>query len=141
MDMDKFHAIVDALIALNMDARNRFSTCCDFSREEWAKTFCTVTCNIGRMTGNSEFIKRRARPGDMVVVIDGNVRDHLFNGINCEVATARQINKGDVWPRFKTIYVDEPAYVFRILDLKRFYSLLADGSQEQTFVMLGTSIK
>lgn len=135
--MDEFHSTVDRLIALNKAARQRFSSNRhEYSNPQWLQHFCTVSANIGRMTGKSEFIRRRVGPDDLILAGSREYLDHLYRGLECAKETPRTAGKISRDKVFKTIYVDEPFFVFKEIPVHQLYSLVARDT-EQTIVLLG----
>lgn len=141
--MNKFHAAINSLIRINKDIRKgRADIKEELPIEQWAENFCTVHCNIGRMVGKSEYIKSRAKSGDLVVVYNKDIREFIVspNGIDCDVVTAAFLdNNKDSYLRakiYKNIFVDEPELVFSKIKKKKFYKKLA-SNLNQTFIFLG----
>lgn len=133
----QFHSLLDDLIVLNLLNRSRVVGCKEIlSPTSWAREFCTISCDIGRRTGKSEYIKTRANKGDLLVVATPQVRHCVFPTMLCTIATPELV-KNLQQTKFNTIFVDEPSLVFRLLERETLYKYLAhDG--EQTFIMLGS---
>lgn len=136
MNFDQYHEMIDELIYLNLAHRAEFAEYKPMVPPAvWAREFCTVRCNIGRRTGKSEYIKARAREGDLIIAPNLQMRRHLFPNMVCDVETPSTLN-GKKFKRFDTVFVDEPSLVFLVMSPSDLFALLAhDG--EQTFVMLG----
>lgn len=136
-----FHPLLDALVALNKVHRGEFSkesAKAFYSADYYARNFCTVVCDIGRMSGKTEYIKRRADKDSLVIVHSVEAAVHLYGRRTpYTLCSARQLERVASAKKFKTIYVDEPALTLRSVGMDRLYRLLADASCEQTFVLLG----
>lgn len=137
-----FGGLVDSLVHLSWERRHALPRTIreDLPPAIYAREYCSVACDIGRQTGKSEYIRRNAGKGCLVVV--GTVAEKKpFSGkdVPFDVSTAHDImdNKEITIPAYKTIFVDEPARVFGIVPIAVFYKLLALPETEQTFVLLG----
>lgn len=136
MNFDQYHKAIDELISLNLANRTKLAEYIPMmSPAEWALEFCTVRCDIGRRTGKSEYIKARAKDGDLIIVQNFKTKLHLFSKVPCDVETPKTL-RGNKLKRFGTVFVDEPSLVFRVMSPNDLFTLLAHDS-EQTFVMLG----
>ena len=141
MNFEKFHDALDTLIALNHEARAEHAQVLDmYSPPQWAKEFCVVACDIGRRTGKSEYIRRRAKAGDLVVTMNLAARTAMFRDVKCEVLTAQQLERETKARKFNTIFVDEPAVILDAAGRDKFFGLFVLNG-EQTFVMLGANAK
>ena len=140
MIFDRFHDALDTLVALNAEHRALIPAQVKdtFSLSAFAREFCTISCDIGCQTGKTVYIKRRAKEGDLVVVFNKAIRSAMFRDAGCEVITAQQLGNAASLPRFSTIYVDEPKFVFNREVHSKFYDLLAHD-RDQTFVVLGAN--
>lgn len=138
---DRFPRLLDALIELNRTHRHEVAGSGvrqQFGSMAFAAQFCTVTCDIGRGVGKTEYIKSHANEGCLVVVPNDDMAKALY-GRNTPftVCSARQLQGVAAEKRFHTIFVDDPAYVFLAIDRTKFYSWLVVDGMEQTFVLLG----
>lgn len=141
--LDQFPRLLDALVELNQahrhemvkpDARRAYAPA------QYAEWFCTVSCDIGRMAGKTEYIKRHASDGCLVVVPNDAFAAALYGRKTpFTVCSARQVQRIAAKSRFHTVYVDEPGSVFRAIDREKFYHCLAVDGMEQTFVLLGAA--
>jgi hypothetical protein len=137
-----FHHLVDELIVTNKIARAAAKFSPNMPPNAVVREFGTVHCNIGRDAGKTSYIKDRAKAGDLIVVVDRKLRDIQYRSAPCLVVTAGDLSArydqrlraslGD----FATVYIDEPAAVFRKVDRDEVYYQLARSS-DQTFVLLG----
>lgn len=140
-DFTKFHNIIDTLILLNLDARQKYAQVKEkISHRQWVEEHCIVSCDIGRATGKTEYIKRRVKQHDLICTFDTKTRDDLFKQVNCNVLAAQQIKYGVQNKKFNTIFVDEPALVFQEIERNIFFDKLIHNG-EQTFIMLGSTIE
>jgi hypothetical protein len=130
--------LLDRLIALNQSNRQRaFNLWPACLPAEWAMSFATVRCDVGRRSGKSTLIKSRATDRDLIVVANELVRRTSFaDAGGVTVVTPSRVDATGKGKRFRTIYVDEPSLVFRSIPQRHLYSALARDS-EQTFILLG----
>lgn len=135
---DDFHATLDTLLRLNREHRDEAKAwATHLPALDWAEDFCTVTCDIGRRTGKTEWIKRTATEEDLIVVPDLYVAQQWYKGqTRATVVSARTLDREVRGRKFKTVFVDEPRFVFEVIRRDEFYSLLA-VDPDMTFVLLG----
>lgn len=142
-EFDQFPRLLDALIELNQARRHELvlqDARKAHTPAHYAAWFCTVSCDIGRGAGKTEYIKRHATEGSLVVVPNDEMAAALYGRKTpFTVCSARQVQRVAAERHFKTIYVDEPAYVFRAIERVQFYHCLAVDGMEQTFVLLGAA--
>lgn len=136
---DTFHSAIDAMVMANQYFRlARANVQSFYSPVEWATQHATVRSDIGRQTGKSEYIRRRAKPGDLVIAFSLEIRAAKFERMPCTVITAKELAGWSIAPeRFQTIYVDEAALVFGTASAAHMYLALAQG-YDQPFVLLGS---
>lgn len=142
---------MDTLVRLNRQLRDEFVALNPkmmAEQPEWAQEFCTITCNIGRRSGKSEWIRRTATQDDLIVTMDQDIARMSYGPKHvATVLTARTLHRARTgWPflpaglphqrDFRNIFVDEPHFVFEIVDMGEFYRLLATDP-DQTFFFLG----
>jgi hypothetical protein len=134
-DFDEFHSAITQLIALNKRFRP-IEQRLNLSVSNWAEEFCTIKCDIGRQSGKSSYINNVAEEGDLIVVMNQHLKNQLAN-TKCEIMTASGISRSHINGKvYNTIFVDEPGFVFGLVERTKFYDYLAHNG-EQTFVMLG----
>lgn len=134
MEYERFFGAVDELVAINREMRKeRAATGWDVDIEVWVQEFCVVSCDVGRGSGKSEYIRRRAKEGDLVVTFG----EREFRDVPFQVLTGVQVYRVD-GQRFNTIFVDEPGLVFREITRETLFGLLTHD-REQTFIMLGAN--
>lgn len=144
MDYNRYYATLDALVLLNREYRgSRMHLVKDYSLEAWAREHCTISCDIGRRTGKTGYINRRAEPYDLIITPNLETKNRLFHWAIARVLTFTELldlwnNQGEIL-KFNTIFVDEPSGLFSILPLGHFYSLLT-YSHHQTFILLGPQV-
>lgn len=141
--MNAFHNAMDQMIAAHETMRAHWSdvaTSGELTAAMFAATFGTVRCTIGRQSGQTEYMIRRATHEDVIVVLTETFADAVRRlQPRCDV-----IRACDVWKMqqmqakraFRRIWVDEPEYVLKKVGTQQFYTHAANGF-EQTFVMLG----
>ena len=138
--MKEFHKTIKTLIELNRKHRMYYPTdrnILPFSH--YAKEYATVRCDIGRITGKTEFIKLNARFHDLILV--GKERyKRGYRGTSAEVMTIDELIRNREGRRynFNIIYIDEPMMVFVNKSFYEYemYEILAN-SYEHTFIFLG----
>lgn len=132
-NLKKFHVLLDELVEQNRVLRASKLPDASFSSD-----YNTVTCDIGRGAGKSEWIRLRATENDLIVTMDLDTAHASFSKkqTNATVLTAHALCEAK-GRRFNTVFVDEPRYVFKVFDLTEFYTLLA-VDPDVTFVFLGT---
>ncbi len=139
--IDGFHKQLDALIELNHKIRKSLSDDLglNYAPADFAANFCTVRCDIGRMTGKSEYIRNRANSRSLVIAAGENQRMCDFGEVGFDVFTALQIVHGATKKKtpYEMIYIDNPYFVFKRVPAEVIYSLLAVEGEHQTFVLLG----
>jgi hypothetical protein len=138
-DIFKFHAIIDQLVMLNKVNRKRNDHLTDSMPPAYfAREFCTVSCNIGRQTGKTEYVKLHATDQDIVIVSSTLLRE-LHKGAPYRVIAPYEIldmTRGSKFCRYENIYIEEPTYVAKDVKLSDIYrELVVDSGQ--TFILLG----
>jgi hypothetical protein len=135
-----FDEIVSALIDLNKKYREAFK---DYkptlSPIDYAKHYCTVSCDMGRGVGKTKYITSHATKEDLVITFSYKFK-HIMYGANPEydVITIAEIFMIKGKNSYNTIYIDEPALTFRDgYHLEDVYREFVDPTKEQTFVLLG----
>jgi hypothetical protein len=135
---NKFHNLIDDLRILNQQFRKERPDPKEFLDSiRYAIEYCTITIDIGRQTGKSTYIKNNASPDTAVVVMNQKMKD-LFKDCDLDVFTAREVQfKKGVYNKYKTIFVDEPSFVFRTIDKYELYAHFVNNVLDQTFILIG----
>ena len=138
--VENFHKTIDNLVRLNTQNRvvaDRHKRA--LSPNFWAMKFCTVRCDIGRGTGKTEYIKRRATKSDLVIVFNDEACSRIASEISCPIIIANQLERKimRMENRFNTIFIDEPELIFREISQQRLYALLV-YDYYHTFILLGS---
>jgi len=139
MSYDDFHNAVDTLVRLNLENRHKLDEgmCLRLGVVQLAMEFHTVRCDIGRRSGKSEYIKRRAKHSDLIVVAHDSVK-RIYRDAKAEVLSAPEISEDAVAEySLDRVFVDEPFLVSRELLLTHLYSVLARNNSNQVFILLG----
>jgi len=135
---EKFCCAVDLLVEANEQFRERFRD------QKWYDAFgpvtyaaerATVQVNPNRQAGKTEYIKSRAKAGDLIVV---HAREFIHSYVDCgteaEVRMVSELRADE--SRYNKIYIDEPWLVFQNVSRGKFYSSLCKDA-DQTFIFLG----
>lgn len=144
-ESDKFHHCIDELIKINLafreKARPHFEK---ISPQLWLRDFCTVIVDIGRQTGKTEYICRRATKDDLVITYSMVSANKFPDGRIFEVVSAESADfrKTLLANKYKRIFIDEAGLVFRLMsfnDILRHYSdkKLVVDLENTTFILLG----
>lgn len=144
--MCAFQNAMDQLLSAHesiRDARGSIVGTGFISSAQFAATYGTVRCTIGRQTGQTEYIASRANPEDVIVTLTKGFADEVRRlGPRCEVIHASGVQKMQQMQRekpFRRIFVDESEYVLVKVGTSLFYKQAAKG-YAQTFVMLGALV-
>ena len=129
-----FYDVIKILILLNKKRRVLIDKNL-FSFSAYAQEYCTVKCDIGRQIGKSTYIKTYADHKSLVVVWSKRMKQN-FSNRNFDVVCSHDLVAGKKFPEYKTIYVDEPRFVFNNISISKFYDLLSK-SYNQTYIWLG----
>ena len=136
MRIDKvFYPVIKILLILNKKNRQRFPKNI-YRVEDYALEFCTVKCDIGRQTGKSEYIKTHADASSVVIVMNNRMKQNFsIPNRKFELRSPSDL-LNNPQKEFKTIYIDEPTYVFKKISVSKLYSLLSKN-YDQTYIWLG----
>ena len=142
---DVFHDLVDRLVLNSRALRSgnyRDGAFIHMPAEEYAKQCETVVVDAGNGCGKTEYIRRRAQEGDLVVVPTTGVAEKVFGESKADVFSLMQVINGSrkhkIRTDYKNIYVDDASYTLRVGDKKRdMYTVLASPTVSQTFILLG----
>ena len=129
-----FETLVSVAINLNKKRReNLLDIKLMLSNLHYAREYCTVTINLGRMTGKTRYIKRYARKGDVVILHDYRQASHWEDFKTCLVFANGTIV--DRCGKDAIIWVDNASLFSKenLLEITRAYC----SRQDVTFVFLG----
>lgn len=140
MEIEYWRAI-DFLINLNLKQQYTFALQEQYvSKQQWAKEFATVRCDIGRRIGKTSYIKSRANYGDLIIVGKYHLKKEMMHPIpSADVITHADLEMpryrwiGHSIPRYSRIYIDEPGN----LNLDLVYDIFARDTR-QLFIILGS---
>lgn len=139
-------ALVDQAIELNKINRQlnekNFKMISDFFV---FKEFCTIHINVGRASGNTEYIVNNANSSDLVVCHSYNQKNMIIKKMaenqNFSIPefllpprfSSKIMDKG-----YNKIYVDNPRLCFKNLKSPdEFYYIFLGTSKDKTFIFLG----
>ena len=144
---DDYHAAIDALIDVQKrlmdeigyreaDQKNAYS------KAFYAINFCSVTCDIGRQTGKTEYIKKRLKAGKSIVVVKDE--KSATNSRNAGTLGGLVLTVHDVFSRHRhkklkygTVFFDDASLFLNDENFKyRLYDYLAKD-HDTIFVLLG----
>jgi len=135
-----FTQILDDLIVLNKEHRAKYIEASKtMSSPKFAAQFCTVRCFAGRQIGSSTYINEHAKENDLIVVSKYEHKHNYFNNLNnkATILSYSELEQKTAGKIFNNIYVNEPTFLFNVIEDHKFYTLLA-RNPEQTFVLLGS---
>jgi hypothetical protein len=150
----KYQQLIDELFILNKIHRSRVKKEI-FSKQHYAKEFCTIKCDIGRQTGKTTYILNRSTENDLIITHSYSAATRLMGRTQAKVTTIdilmndlidnsnSKITTIDILMNdlidnsnskiYETIYIDEPTMSLKNIDI--YYFLVKN--YEQTFVFLG----
>lgn len=139
MKYTKFHELIDGLIKLNKANRKSLDgETLNISPVFYAIELCTVRCDIGRRTEKTEYIRRNAIKGDLIVTSNQQFKASLFKDMPCDVVTSHDLLVSNGYVDIKTIWIDEPYMIFKnFRSLHDLYEKLVSPKKDQTFVFMG----
>ncbi len=140
--IDRYHEQIDSLIALNQEFRTMINKDIrsQVSSLQYAISYCTVTCDIGRgLSDMEEYIKLRGNQNSLAIINRNIIRTRLKN-YKYPITSAfdiinRNSLKGKQSP--KIIYIDEWPLGPQIINLDDIYMQVINENIEQTFVIFG----
>ncbi len=137
---DAFHKVIDELIELNLLHRKEFEKELRlFSPIEFFREFGTIHCDIGRRTGKTEYIKKRAKKHDLVIVRTYRMTKELYGDIKdkTNISSAEQAIDYSRGKRFERIFIDEPGMMGKEM-IDSFYKYIGHSDyKDQIFILLG----
>lgn len=102
---------------------------------------CTVALNPGRRTGKTRFIRKWAGREDIVIVPDRRFKQNCYASYYGNVLYASQYESWEVrGQRPHTVYVDEPAMVFKEMAQYDLYNRFCHSGHIPLFILLGRCI-
>jgi hypothetical protein len=133
----KYQQLIDELFILNKIHRSRVKKEI-FSKQHYAKEFCTIKCDIGRQTGKTTYILNRSTKNDLIITHSYSAANRLIMERTQAKVTTIDILMNDLIDNsnskiYETIYIDEPTMSLKNIDI--YYFLVKN--YEQTFVFLG----
>jgi hypothetical protein len=133
----KYQQLIDELFILNKIHRSRVKKEI-FSKQHYAKEFCTIKCDIGRQTGKTTYILNRSTKNDLIITHSYSAANRLIMERTQAKVTTIDILMNDLIDNsnskiYETIYIDEPTMSLKNIDI--YYFLVKN--YEQTFVLLG----
>ncbi len=138
---DCFYKLIDNLISLNQKRRRALDPSVKESMTpaQYAISFATVKCDIGRMVGKTEYVKRRAAQGALVVVPTKREAKVVYGDTGCDVLSAKQVRHlaKNKTLTYSMIFIEEPTYTFAAVPVRNLYEILVVEGMDQTFVQLG----
>jgi hypothetical protein len=141
-----FFMAIDNLVALNIGFRQLQDP--DYRRSmhpaQYAFEHCTVQLNIGRHTGKTEYIKRNAVEGALVVVPNEVMRREFLRSIKDSTSKAYVVNASTTehlindlsHRKFNFILIDEPSLLSDEA-ISAIYQFTAKADLDQIYVLLG----
>jgi len=134
-NIEDFYSAIDDLVRINHNNRKQLREGeNNFNPVSWALDFCTVRVDVGRRAGKTSYLLNTARRGDLVV--SGYPLDKDLT--EAAVVTPESLSSVlRTCQEFNTIFIDEPAQVFRQIRKVTLYEMLVVPGKEQTFILLG----
>ena len=109
-----------------------------FSPVQWAREMCSIHCSSGRRIGKTAYITERAEKGDLIITSYMHLCDALKPRTKAEITYAPCLSLlAKDFKEYNTIFIDEPAQVFKQISKEALYKLLVVPGKEQTFILLG----
>lgn len=151
---ETFVNTVDSLVRLNEDMQLELEDVRkSMNPAMWAVEMATVSVSAGRRLGKTTYIKSRARCADLIIVPNTMMKAE-YKGTRATVVTASELGQYgygstkyrglSVARSYNRVYVDEPALVFKLLNLGDFYNGLTGAGGHvccaNTFILLGNAV-
>lgn len=145
------HYLFDDMIATQRDAMLRAFTHkgIEMSREQFAREYRVVSCGLGRMMGHSSYIRRKAKPGDVVIthcaaskaLFDESFRFMRDGGVKVmtspeQMAAIRGIPR-DASP-VHDVWIDTPIHSMKNWGGLELADLVSRMQQNSLFIVMGT---
>lgn len=125
------------LISINRENRVKYNDAkIMYPLYRYVREFCTISVDVGRGVGKTEFIQNHASYQDLVIVFSKTEKERLAKKIPAIVLTPDEIVSLRPSRIFETIYIDEPDLVFRYQDKDTILKNII-FSENQTIIMLG----
>lgn len=137
--MSKFFELVDAAIALSIESRKRFGVG-PFWDVANKLDFCTVKVSCGRGSGKTSYVVERARPWDVVIVLNEPMCRIYPRSVRAKVFTLsevldRDFQRGRTKLTPRNIYIDELGQMTQDDLAYIWWQFSADP--DQTMIVLG----
>lgn len=137
---DFYHVLISNLIELNKEFRlARPNIKNDLSVQQYALSFCTVTVDIGRQTGKSEYLVNATTENDITICSNPRAKEYLKGRIKGTVISECEILHEKFESRENqgtNIYFDDASYI-NPKAIDKAYFFLSNENIDQTFVKLG----
>ena len=144
---DEYHAAIDKLIDVQKrlmdewgyrDADHKNG----YSKAFFTINFCSVTCDIGRQTGKTEYIKKRLKPGESIVIVKDEKSAMQSRSVG--IPDGLVLTVDDIFRcyrhealKYKTVFIDNASLFLNDENFKyRLYDYLAKD-HDTMFVLLG----
>ena len=136
-----FFDMVDDMVAYNKQRRNELPAQIARSMHvvDYAMEHCTIKVSAGRQTGKTEYIKQRVDKDSLVIVPNRNMIK-MFPPNKYDVVDVQFMKQELAFygrEKYKTVYIDEPHFLFREVKEHMLYRNLVDHTYDQTFILLG----
>jgi len=143
LDINKyniFYRIMDDIINLNNINRCNNSSLCILPLEEYLKEYCTIKFNIGRQIGKTEYIKRKAKENDVIIILNNAMRNY-FRNVNSDLFTINQFLNEKFDKRYDSIWFDNFSFCSRYISKREYIEevlyIKFAKDRKQTFILLG----
>jgi len=134
-----YHAAVDILVDLLEERQAYYS---GFRRKvsdlHYMLDFGTVSCNLGRGSGNTSYVLSRATSKDLVVVATMDSK-RMYKNSEAKVLTVDEINSPSfrLTSKINNVYVDPCSVIFKHIDKEDLYRCILSQSTVDMFILLG----
>ena len=143
---DRFHAAVDTLVAINLERQVIYPYDSGFSFASYAAHHATVCVDAGVACGKTEYIRRRAGKGSLIIVRNASLGRDMFRGVEgADILSMNQVVNGS--PRngmamaYDRVYIDDAGCTMRTQEQRRdMYDILALADGKQVFIQFGAHV-
>ncbi len=142
---DEVHNMLDKVVDLNKLNRSSIqeNVKTSMGNEAYIREYCTIRFDIGRQSGKSEWIRRRATEDDLVIICKTAYKGY-FRGIRADVMSIHEISRNrhaltrGTDNKYKTVYIDEPMFTLKKISFDEIFPFLINWRiKEQTIILLG----
>jgi hypothetical protein len=138
---ETFFNILDNIVKLNkINRKSKKWIKNEIGLYSYFREYCTIKLDIGRQIGKTQWIKRRYKKEDIIVVSKEELKKkYIYDGFNRKnIVTAYKIKHGSCrGKKCNDIYVDDCSYMInKIINLNDLYIELGNNI-DQTFILLG----